>query len=101
MMRVHLSPAAQADLDGIWRYTVHTWGVRQAERYVETIRDTALGLAAGTQISRSAAEIRAGYRKAIAGMHLLFFKIEEDGTINVIRILHQQMDVEQHLRDDN
>lgn len=41
-------------------------------------------------------EIRPGYRKHPAGSHMLFYQIREDAVV-VIRVLHQQMDVQDKL----
>jgi toxin ParE1/3/4 len=90
------TPAAIRDLDGIWDYTFDTWGPAQAERYVRMIQDTVTGLGDGTQRSRSAEHIRAGYRRALMGMYVLFFKESAD-TIQIVRILQQQMDLPSHL----
>ncbi len=88
-----LSPAAQADLSDIWDYTAHNWGVTQAERYILGIREACEALADGRRKGRSADDIRPGYRKLPVGSHVLFFRITSDGEIDVVRILHQRMDV--------
>ena len=93
-----LSPAAELDLDDMWDYSAEHWGLNQAERYIRMIEDTIVGLAQGTQPSQGASHIRAGYRRALIGSHVLFFK-ETDTLIDVIRILHQRMDPSQHLSD--
>jgi hypothetical protein len=33
MAEYRLSPAAERDLEGIWKYTREEWGLEQAERY--------------------------------------------------------------------
>lgn len=58
-----LSPAAKADIEQIWDYTVERWGEEQAERYVLAIRDACQELAEGARQSRAADDIREGYRK--------------------------------------
>lgn len=95
-----LSPAAERDLDDIWDYTVGRWGEAQAEHCILGIESTITGLADGTQPSLSAADVREGYRKALVGMHVVFFR-ESTALIDVIRILHQQMDIPARLGDDN
>lgn len=92
MTRLVFAPAARADLDAIWTYTAERWGDPQAERYLLAIRDACQGLAAGTRHSRAADEIRAGYRKAPVGAHILFFRRTEAGACLIVRILHQRMD---------
>jgi toxin ParE1/3/4 len=62
------------------------------------IQDTVTGLGKGTQRSLSAEHIREGYRRSLVGMHVLFFKEAAD-TIQIVRILHQQMDLPAHLGD--
>ncbi|WP_395065465.1 type II toxin-antitoxin system RelE/ParE family toxin [Paraburkholderia silvatlantica] len=95
-----LSPAAERDLDDIWDYTVAKWGEAQAERYILNIESTVAGLVDGTQPSLSAEDVRKGYRKALVGMHVVFFR-ESTAVIDVIRILHQQMDIPGRLGADN
>ena len=92
-----LSPAAQADLSEIWDYTVRRWSQAQAERYILAIRDSCKALADGTRRGRSIDDIRAGYLKLPVGSHFLFYRITDSGQIDVVRILHQRMDVAAHL----
>ncbi len=95
MSRVTFSPAAIADIDGIWDYTAETWGVDQADRYTDDIRDACKDLARGTKQGRTA-DVRDGYLKYAVGKHFVFFVGTGDG-IAVIRVLHQQMNTELHL----
>ncbi len=92
-----LSPATQNDVNGIWEYSVETWGIEQATSYIGNIRDTLDGLADGTRISRPVS-VRDGYRKILAGSHVVYFRVTDTGLIIVVRILHQRMDVERHLK---
>lgn len=87
-----LTPAAQADLEDIWRYSVQRWSFAQAERYILAIRDACEDLTAGVQNGQDAGDIRAGYRKLKVGSHVLFFRQSGD-TLEVVRILHQRMDI--------
>lgn len=95
MSRVTFSPAAVADIDGIWDYTAETWGVDQAEHYTDDIRDICNALAAGEKTGRPV-DVRDGYLKYAVGKHFVFFVMAGDG-IAVIRVLHQQMDAGLHL----
>ncbi len=95
MSRVTFSPAAIADIDGVWDYTAKTWGLDQADHYTDDIRDTCDALAAGLKQGR-AVDVRDGYLKYAVGKHFVFFVRASNG-IAVIRVLHQQMDTELHL----
>ncbi len=92
-----LTPAAQADVDDIWDYTAEVWNTDQANRYVLAIRDACAALAAGKSRGRPIDDIRPGYLKHAVGSHFLFFRVTDDGVIEIIRILHQRMDVAAHL----
>ena len=95
MSRVTFSPAAIADIDEIWDYTAASWGMDQADRYTDDIRDTCDALAAGLKQGR-VVDIRDGYLKYAVGKHLVFFIRTGDG-IAIIRVLHQKMDAWLHL----
>lgn len=88
-----LSPAAQADLSEIWDYSAQNWGMEQADRYVLGIQDACEALAAGRKRGRPIDEIRPGYRKLAVQSHFLFYRVTDAGLIDVVRILHQRMDV--------
>lgn len=96
MMGYVLSPAAQADLETIWDYTVKHWGEAQAERYTRDIQAACEALSNGTLISRSADEIRKGYHKVAVGSHVIFYRQRSD-AVEIVRILHQSMDVGRHI----
>jgi toxin ParE1/3/4 len=93
-----LSPAAVADLEQIWEYTARNWGEDQAARYTIGIRDACRALAEGHRQGRPIDDIRPGYRKLTVRSHVLFYRVTDAGLIEVIRILHQHMDVAAHLR---
>ncbi len=47
---------------------------------------------------KSMAHIKEGYKAAKVKSHLIFYKKSEDGVIEIIRILHQRMDVNRRLK---
>lgn len=95
--RYLLAPAAQADLEQIWDYTHDRWGTDQAEAYLRELRHAVDRAAANPWIGRACDEIRPGYRKLSAGSHTLFYRVTAEGVIDVVRVLHQRMDVDRHL----
>ena len=92
-----LSPLAEADLEEIWLYTIRQWSLEQADEYHRGIMTAIEGLASGRNI-RQRTDVREGYWKYKAGMHVLYFRCS-DSYLDVIRILHGSMDVEAHLYD--
>ncbi len=90
-----LSPLAEADLEQIWIYTAERWSPAQAEIYHDGIIAALEALAQGLRRGRPVS-FRPGYLKLTVGAHLAFYRETETG-IDVIRLLHQRMDVETHL----
>lgn len=91
-----LTPAARHDLSSIWEYTEEQWGVVQAESYLGDLRDAIERIATAPQRGRPCDEVREGYRRYAVGSHVLFYRAQTDG-VDVIRILHQRMDVDRNL----
>jgi len=100
MPRFFLRPAARADLQDIARYTETNWGRRQRDVYLTAI-DARLGaLAANPKIGTPRDAVRAGYRSGRVGAHVIFYRQVSEG-IEVVRILHQRMDVMRRLAPES
>jgi toxin ParE1/3/4 len=91
-----LSPRAREDLSKIWDYASRRWGMDQADLYIRKIVSICTDLGSGRLQGRSAEAIRPGYRKYAAGSHVLFYRLNDDDKVEVIRILHQRMAVGRH-----
>ena len=97
MTEYALSRRAQSDLDEIWDYSAQVWGRDQANRYVEALRDSIKRVAADPSRGRSMTVGRKSYRRYRSGSHLIFYRKAKRG-IRIVRILHESMDHERHLR---
>lgn len=97
MSRYLLSPAAQLDLEQIWDYTCRRWDVEQADEYLRELQRAIELAAANPRIGQACEEIRPGYRKLAAGSHIFYYRVMTDGVVDVVRVLHQRMDVDRHL----
>ncbi len=91
-----LTPAAKADLKEIARYTQRKWGRKKRNHYLSALDDRFVWLAEDPQFGKSRDEIKAGYRSYPEGQHVIFYR-ELKGDIEVLGILHQNMDFKQHL----
>ena len=98
MRQLRFSPRAIADIDGIWDFTAAQWGVAQADRYVRTLSQSCLAVARDELPGSDASHIRPGYRKQLSGRHVIYYRLTEEGAVEVVRVLHQSMDVDGHLR---
>lgn len=90
-----LTPLAEADLEGIWLYTLRNWSMEQADSYHRDLVAALEGLATGRKLGRNV-DVRPGYLKYSVGAHVVYFR-EVGAGIVVVRVLHGRMDVRRHL----
>jgi len=81
----------------IGRYTRKQWGKTQQTRYLSQLDAAFHDLADKPDIGRACDNIREGYYKYGVGKHLIFYHYKEEDQIEIVRILHGRMDIEQHL----
>jgi toxin ParE1/3/4 len=93
-----ISKKAVSDLEEIWLYTVENWSVEQADRYYNLIFDEINFICKNYQTGKSMEHVRKGYYASKVKSHLIFYKIEPN-KIEIIRILHEMMDIENRLKD--
>ncbi len=101
---VRLSDTAEADYDDILRWTVRRFGAVQAASYGVLLAAAVARLERGPTIAgaRPRDEIGAGLRTLHVGRrgrHIILFRIssEPDRTLDVLRILHDAMDLARHV----
>ena len=96
MAEYRLSPAAERDLEGIWRYTRREWELEQAELYTDLLTAAFQMLSEAPKSAPACDHIRPGYRRRNVERHMIYFRITDYG-IAIIRILHERMDAPRHL----
>jgi len=94
------SRRAAADLLSIGTYTLRTWGMDQAIRYIDDLEACCQILADNPALGRPCDEVRPGLRRKEHGRHVVFFRADT-GSILISRILHQSMLPERQAFDDN
>jgi len=97
MIEIRLSESARPDLIDIWTTTFETWGLDQADTYLDDIDHSLNGLTENPFVGAECSDIIQGVRRLITGRHVAFYKISDD-VIFVIRVLHQSMDMKRQLR---
>ena len=98
MPKVRYSNKAVEDLSSIWEYTFTKWSENQADEYYAMLISACNRLLYPSVISnRSYEEISEGLLGVKAGHHLIFYTILENDDVMIIRILHDRMDIKQHL----
>lgn len=99
-MRYKISAKAAEDIENIWLYTVETWSLEQADRYLDLIFDEIEYLAANPTAGKDFSHVRKNYRRSNVKSHIVFYRhLKNQSDIEVIRVLHQRMDIETRLDD--
>jgi toxin ParE1/3/4 len=93
----HLSAKSLEDLKSIGRFTLKSWGREQRNIYLSKLDESFHILAEQPHLGSARDDIRMGYRVYHVGRHLIFYRQKSTG-IEIIRILHDRMDVETHLK---
>lgn len=96
MKSLRLLPSARRDLDVIWDYTAAAWGLDQAEAYITTLRRDMERLREFPELGAEHPSRHAKFRKLPSGHHFIYYVVS-DATIEVVRVLHERMDVVRHL----
>ena len=90
-----LTTKALEDLKSIGRFTENKWGRDQRNKYLTMLDSTFNSIAHQPGVGTICDYIRPGYRKYHVGRHLIFYR-QGDTCIEIIRILHDSMDIERH-----
>ena len=93
-----ISKKAVLDLEEIWFYTVEKWSIKQADRYYNLIFDEINYICTNINAGKSMEHVRKGYRASKVKSHLIFYRVIND-TIEIIRVLHERMDIETKIND--
>jgi toxin ParE1/3/4 len=106
---VRLASQAEQDLIDVTLWTAENFGTRQAEHYAKTIALAIEALHDGPEIlgAKVRDEIGAGIRtlhvarQGRKGRHFVAFSVTEGHIINVLRLLHDSMDLAKHLPEEH
>jgi toxin ParE1/3/4 len=93
-----ISKKAIADQENIWLYTADKWSIGQADRYYNLIIDEIHFICKNPGTGKSMEFVRKGYRASKVKSHLVFYKLEKD-IVQIVRILHERMDIENRLEE--
>ena len=94
-----ISEKALEDINNIWIYTAENWSVEQADRYYNLIIDEIEYIVGNLNMVRDFGKIRKSYKYSKVKSHLIFFKKDKKNEIEVVRVLHERMDIENRLAE--
>jgi toxin ParE1/3/4 len=87
---------AETDLIEIYRYSFLNYGERQADFYIEALKQKCRFLADNPLLYRERDEFTTPVRIHHHKKHLIVYTLERDHIV-IIRLLHERMDVGQKL----
>jgi len=93
-----ISKQAIIDLNNIWIYTFYKWSKEQADRYYHLIIGEIEFISDNFLAAKSIEQTRKNYRVTKIKSHLIFYRKVENGIVEVVRILHQRMNIKKRLQ---
>lgn len=93
MSEYSISEKALDDINKIWIYTAENWSIEQVDRYYNLIFDEIEFIVANFEMARDFEYIKKNFRYSKVKSHLVFFKKTKSNEIEVVRVLHEKMDI--------
>jgi toxin ParE1/3/4 len=98
MAKFKLTNSAVKDLSDIWNYTYITWSESQADKYYKLILNACGAIAKKPLQGKVYEEIYPDLKGKKASKHIIFYRIMDDKSIEVTRILHERMELKNKLK---
>ncbi len=99
MANVILRQEAINDLSDIWDYTTVKWSESQADIYYSTIKFACKEIGKNPNIGKQYYGISASLFGFKSGKHIIFYHQISEDEIEIIRILHERMDLKTRLTE--
>ena len=81
------------DIESIIIYTIETWGLAQAEKYLHKLYGCFDKINQNRFIGEQINYVLPGFRKLSIGNHQIFYTTQ-DNRVYIVRVLHSSMDVD-------
>ena len=94
-----LSELARKDFKSIGSYTQRQWGYDQRVLYLTGLNQCFKTLSENPNIGSNCNYVEPGLKKHHYKSHIIFYEIQDEQKVLIIRILHKNMDVKSHLLD--
>ena len=99
MASYRLTKKAVEDLAGIWNYTVDTWSEYQADQYFQMLLDSCQNIEYGRVLGKHYDGILTSLLGMKAGKHIIFYRKLDKDVVEIVRILHEQMDLRNRIKE--
>jgi toxin ParE1/3/4 len=99
MTNVVLRQEAIDDLNDIWNYTFEKWSETQADKYYAMLKLSCIEIGKNPEIGKEYSKIHRNLFGLHSGRHIIFYQFIGKKEIEIIRILHQRMDLNNRLNE--
>ena len=87
------------DLNDIYNYTFEQWSESKADNYYEKIKLACNRVAKNPNIGKKYNAINKNLLGIKCGKHIIFYKVISNNEIEVVRILHERMDLKSKFKE--
>ena len=99
MAKVVLRQEAINDLNNIWFYTFEKWSEKQADKYYSNLEFACQQIGENPELGKVYEGIKSSLLGLRTGKHIIFYQILSEKEIEIIRILHERMDLKNRIDD--
>jgi toxin ParE1/3/4 len=99
MGKYKISQKAIEDLSAIWEYTYYEWSESQADKYYWMLIDTCNEISDNPDIGKDYSIIAKDLYGIKSGRHIVFYLRKKNKDIEIIRVLHEQMDLKTRVKE--
>ena len=99
MAKVILRQKAIDDLNAIWDYTFEEWSENQADRYYSTLKFDCIQIGKNPKLGKEYDGINKNLLGFRSGKHIIFYQQTAEDEIEIIRILHERMDLRNRISE--
>ena len=99
MAGFRFSNKAVDDLTRIWNYTLNKWSENQADVYYRMLVESCKEIAYNPDLGKKYSGIGENLFGLKTGRHIIFYRRIEENEVEIIRILHEQMDLKNRITE--
>lgn len=93
MAKVILRQEAIDDLNDIWIYSFEEWSENQADKYYAALKFACTQIGENPELGKEYEGISSNLLGLRTGKHIIFYQVVKVDEVEVIRILHERMDL--------
>lgn len=99
MFKYKLTNKAVEDLTNIWNYTFDKWSEKQADKYYEMLLENCQNIAEDPKIGKKYEGVKNELLGLKVNRHIIFYRQLDNKQIEITRILHERMDLENRINE--